>query len=570
LQCKSKRKVMARESNNETQTGLGDETTPLKNGNASGDTSQPFSEGELSMQGLAEEADDPAPGVGNETVENGEIPSLVPNSTSETTEVSPGKDLAPLGAEMALDADLADDTGSAELPDTKAINIPFHPLASIFPLPPEHELRAMADDIAAHGLLEPIVMFEDMILDGRCRYLSCKTAKVRPRFVICPGNDPVAYVLSRNVRRRHLTDAQRALVAARVANLEIGANQHSAGLPIGRASRLLTVSERSIARAKEVLRGGVPELVQAVESGAVSLLAGAQISRTPPEQQRHDLELGGASSVASTDSGSMPPPPIRSPEESNDRRADQDASPTGQICPGWVWNDIIPLSGVTAIIGGAATTLVTAKIAATVCRAWDWPDHSTASGEEILWLAASKSLAEHIRSQIAPRELNHSVHMVTPDLDTFGLPIRHFAVDLDRLRGQIEQNPGVGLVTIDSFVDYVRGDDVENSVAELHQAIKALSEFATEHRVAVIVPCELMLRNPTMMRAVNAFNEVSEVATVLVAASGPAPNSGNLLVRKRPAAAGELAFAFRIQLRNSMRTLIWNALANEMGDDLSF
>ena len=41
---------MARESNNETQTDLGDKTTQLKNGNATGDTPQPFSEGELNMQ----------------------------------------------------------------------------------------------------------------------------------------------------------------------------------------------------------------------------------------------------------------------------------------------------------------------------------------------------------------------------------------------------------------------------------------------------------------------------------------------------------------------------------------
>lgn len=560
---------MARKSNNETQTGPGDKTTPLKNGEASGNMPRPSIKSDLNTESAHEEAD-PEPAVASGSVEDREIPSLVPGSTSATAEFSPGKDLAPVGAEMSSGADLADDTDGAELPGTKAPEIQFHPLANFVPLPPDAELRAMADDIAAHGLHQAIVMFEGVILDGRCRYLSCERAKVEPWFENYAGNDPVAYVLSRNIRRRHLTDAQRALVAARVANLEVGANQHSAGLPIGRASRLLAVSERSVARAKEVLRGGVPELVQAVESGAVSLLAGAQMSRTPGHQQLDALKLAAASSAALTDSG-LTPPPIRSPEGLNDRRADQDASPAGQISPGWVWNDIIQLSGVTVIIGGAATTLVAAKIAATVCRAWDWPDHSTASREEILWLAASKSLAEHVRSQIVPQELNHSVHMVVPELDAFGLPIRHFALDFGRLRGQIEQNPGVGLVTIDSFADYVRCDDVENSVAELHQAIKALNEFAVEHRVAVIVPCELTLRNRTMMQAVNAFKAVSEVTTVLVAASGPAPNSGNLHVRKRPAAAGALEFPFRIQLKNSMRTLIWNALAHdEMGDDLPF
>ena len=562
---------MARKSNNETQTGLGDKTTPLKNGNASGDTSQPISEGVLSMQSVAEEAD-PATAVASDTVEDGEIPSLVPNSTSATTEVSPGKDLAPMGAEMALGADLADDTVSAELPDTKAIDIPFHPLADILPLLPDAELRAMADDIVAHGLHHPIIMFEEMILDGRCRYLSCKMANRDPRLEIYNGDDPVAYVLSRNVRRRHLTEAQRAFVAARLANLEVGANQHSAGLPIGRASQLLDVSERSVARAKEVLRGGVPELVQAVELGAVSLLAGAQISRTPPQRQVDDLRLGGASLAALTDSGLTPPPLIRPPGAPNDRQAQQDEPPAASIFPGWVWNDVIPLSGVTVIVGGAATMLAALKIGTTVCRAWDWPDHSTATSGEILWLAAGKSHAERVRSQIAPKELNHSLHMVAPELDAFGLPIRHFALDLDRLRGQIKQSPGVILVTLDFFMDHVRGEDVESSIAELHEAIKALKEFAIDHGVAVVMPCELRVRNRTAIaRAVNTFKEFSEISTILVAASGSAANSGSLLARKVPAGAAALAFPFRVLLRDSVRTLIWDALADgTMSDELPF
>ena len=92
-----------------------------------------------------------------------------------------------------------------ESPDPKAPDMPFHPLADLFPLPSEDELRALADDIADHGLREPIVTLEGQILDGRCRYLACKMAGVEPRFATHDGDEPIAYVFSRNFHRRHLT-----------------------------------------------------------------------------------------------------------------------------------------------------------------------------------------------------------------------------------------------------------------------------------------------------------------------------------------------------------------------------
>jgi hypothetical protein len=53
--------------------------------------------------------------------------------------------------------------------------------------------------------------------------------------------DPLSYVVSLNLRRRHLSESQRAMVAAKLATLKLGDNQHSEGLPIGRRSELLNV-----------------------------------------------------------------------------------------------------------------------------------------------------------------------------------------------------------------------------------------------------------------------------------------------------------------------------------------
>jgi hypothetical protein len=82
-------------------------------------------------------------------------------------------------------------------------------------------------------------------------------------------------LFERRLRRRHLDESQRAMVAAKLATLKRGDNQHTEGLPIGRASELLNVGERSIARAREVLDEGAPELQQAVERNAVSISAAA-------------------------------------------------------------------------------------------------------------------------------------------------------------------------------------------------------------------------------------------------------------------------------------------------------
>jgi disulfide oxidoreductase YuzD len=49
-----------------------------------------------------------------------------------------------------------------------------HPIAAIFPLldPTSAEFVALVDDIRENDLREPIVLYEDKILDGRNRFLA--------------------------------------------------------------------------------------------------------------------------------------------------------------------------------------------------------------------------------------------------------------------------------------------------------------------------------------------------------------------------------------------------------------
>jgi ParB-like chromosome segregation protein Spo0J len=130
-----------------------------------------------------------------------------------------------------------------------------HRFAEIFPLIEGAAFAELSADIQTHGLREPIVIFENKILDGRNRYRACLAAGVEPAFTVYTGDDPISYVVSLNLRRRHLNESQRAIVAAKLATLKLGANQHSEGPSIEEASRLLNVGHASVERAKAVQQG---------------------------------------------------------------------------------------------------------------------------------------------------------------------------------------------------------------------------------------------------------------------------------------------------------------------------
>jgi hypothetical protein len=89
----------------------------------------------------------------------------------------------------------------------------FHPLADNFPMIGKDELRELADDIQRHGLREPIVLFDGMILDGRNRYKAATVIKhplTPANFKTLPADtDALAYVISANIRRRHLSAEQK-------------------------------------------------------------------------------------------------------------------------------------------------------------------------------------------------------------------------------------------------------------------------------------------------------------------------------------------------------------------------
>src|SRR5260370_7409225 len=77
-------------------------------------------------------------------------------------------------------------------------------------LPPmgQDDFQRFAAGIAARGLDEEIVLYQGKILDGWSRYRACPAVRVEPRFREFAGDDPLAYVLAKNVEPRHMNPVQ--------------------------------------------------------------------------------------------------------------------------------------------------------------------------------------------------------------------------------------------------------------------------------------------------------------------------------------------------------------------------
>jgi len=165
----------------------------------------------------------------------------------------------------------------------------FHPVSEIFPSMPQAEFDALVADITANGLREPIHIMGDSVVDGRHRYRACLQAGVEPQFVVVPdGTDLNALVISLNLRRRHLDESQRAMVAARLANLPLGSNQHAQICAPSQdsAAEMLNVSRRTVQHARAVLEHGAPELATAVDSGVIAVSSAAALSRLTVDAQQ--------------------------------------------------------------------------------------------------------------------------------------------------------------------------------------------------------------------------------------------------------------------------------------------
>jgi ParB-like chromosome segregation protein Spo0J len=235
--------------------------------------------------------------------------------------------LAPVGEQFAGGASAllhlvseSPELGALEQQDSKELTVidnpparpAPHPICLLIPSADDDQLQDLTDDIRAHGLIDPIVLFEGMILDGRTRAAACERAGIGARYVQFEGGreDALILVISHNLKRRHLTKQAiaDALVAAEDFNLQYVLAEPAAAAkaaegreaqsvikitePKTASSRKLAqaaggvVSHVMIAATRKVKETGEPELQEAVKRGRIGVQDAAKVADLLPEQQK--------------------------------------------------------------------------------------------------------------------------------------------------------------------------------------------------------------------------------------------------------------------------------------------
>ena len=90
----------------------------------------------------------------------------------------------------------------------------FHEIANVWPMLDDDKLQELVDDIGSNGLINPIWTYEGKILDGRNRYKACLLAQVKPVFKEYTGDEPTAFAVSLNDKRRHMGKSALAAIGA--------------------------------------------------------------------------------------------------------------------------------------------------------------------------------------------------------------------------------------------------------------------------------------------------------------------------------------------------------------------
>jgi|SRR5215471_5739483 len=184
----------------------------------------------------------------------------------------------------------------------------FHPAADLFPLLDESSdsFAELVEDIRDNGLLQPILICNGQILDGRNRLRACQVAGVEPRYETWAGEDPYHRVISLNLHRRHLTRDQAAAIAVeakpKVAEEVEKKRRAQQALTQSGKSKMMNsssqpktskttrhqlaetfeTSEWKIEQAEQLQKSSTPEKLEEVKNGKISL--NGAVKQSPPKR----------------------------------------------------------------------------------------------------------------------------------------------------------------------------------------------------------------------------------------------------------------------------------------------
>ena len=187
-----------------------------------------------------------------------------------------------------------------------------HPIADVWPMMDEAKIQELADDIRKNGQLVPVWIYEGKILDGRNRWAACKIAGIEPKTQEYTGDEPTAFAVSLNDRRRHMNKGSLAAVAAELEphfaadakrrQRDSGGDKKSATArsvkekvpePIRaqareEAAKSVGVNDRYVSDAKKV-KADAPEVFERLKAGTITLQdAKREAAKKPTDDWRQD------------------------------------------------------------------------------------------------------------------------------------------------------------------------------------------------------------------------------------------------------------------------------------------
>lgn len=220
-----------------------------------------------------------------------------------------------------------------------------HPAATLFPMMDAESFERLKADIKENGQDQRITFFNGMVLDGRNRLKACQELGIEPRTEEIEDDgifDPFKWVLSINLHRRHLTESQRAMVAAKLAKLKRGdvktQRESSDGQicppSIEQAASMLNVSSGSVKSAKQVLEHGSKEIIEAVEQGQLPVSFTAKVVAEEPDKRTQTQLLKSGGKAALKEHITEPSPYI-------DEKDEKAESAVGAFKKLWAkWDDV--------------------------------------------------------------------------------------------------------------------------------------------------------------------------------------------------------------------------------------